>query len=53
VKIRVEDKAMNGGSYHTITKFPAYLDNGKMQLWAWFCKKHEKQKTTDPLFPFF
>ena len=32
VKIRFEDKAMNGGSYHTIAEFLAYLDNGKMQL---------------------
>jgi len=34
-KIRFEDKAMNGGTYHTVAKFLAYLDNGKLQLWKY------------------
>ena len=34
-KIRFEDKAMNGGTYHTVAKFLAYLDNGKLELWKY------------------
>ncbi len=34
-KISFEDKAMNGGSYHTITHFLAYFDNEKLYLWEY------------------
>ena len=32
-KIRFEDKAINGGSYHTISEFYADIDDGKLKLW--------------------
>jgi hypothetical protein len=32
-RIRFEDKAMNGGNYHTVAKFITYIDEGKLKLW--------------------
>jgi hypothetical protein len=39
-QITFEDKAMNGGSYHTIAKFIAHIDDGKLSLWKYWTTRY-------------
>lgn len=35
-----EDKAMNGGSYHTVAKFIAHNNDGELSLWKYWTTRY-------------
>lgn len=39
-EVTFEDKAMNGGSYHTVAKFIAYNNDGELFLWKYWTTRY-------------
>jgi len=38
--ISFEDKGMKGATYHTVAKFLAHINDGKLSLWKYSIKQH-------------